>query len=755
MERSFQPISTRPRYADGMRIQTLAQMPVSAYQRYISKDFNGVRGSQCAFHPSCSAFAKEELADKGLAGLKDTFYRLRRCTAGTSSERLTSFLLHAAHCPPERVSEFFTLEDPEVQKHWDTFQEQLDVNRPRLLGDEPQQGAKGLTDAMSEFFRHVHMSVHGELKPGVAPRFHLQLKREPQPLVRADRGGFANLVRSAGSTVIGAVGAGLGAVGASLGAALVGWREGLAAGSGRLPLFKKKTEDRYGVGSLSLSEPFLEKMSRASTKLDRLPGRVAETVIGGVVGGAVGLTAGVVGGGLFGAQTGWQMGRLLGTNWTDEKLSQAFPSKGEQLGKTPKGAQPDSEAPDLDSNQVTLFQRLLSQVPPSLAPELPKAKVAPAWTVVGLMDGTDTALERHEVAKLDLFKERAPEGLSSFLHIRRGPSKLRKALPWMAAAATPVALAASPVLGLGAAVGLWASLEHSFRDQENRQNEQLKTQAPIWDGSKMFDGDSIIEESGSTAPLKTAELAEMFQQRLPENSDRSVLLLSGHGRGSEGIGGYRTQTITKALDLADRDVRLGILEGCQTATLEGLTPLQGRMRYAAASQLDMDGMGLPWHHLLGHLHEMGESPEEFAQATVALVGGLPTVPSLSLLDLKALPALQGSIESLSASLLVNGESRNVQKAVAKATYVAPEGVAKMARPKRLDLAKFLDALDEDSLTEETQSELNRTRKALGRVVVANKSEAPLGGLSMEIPAPLKRGEYVQRTGFKNWAALHR
>ena len=87
-----------------MRIQTLAQLPVSAYQRYISKDYNGVRGSQCAFHPSCSAYAKEELADKGLSGLKDTFYRLRRCTAGTSSERLTSFLLHAAHCPPERVS---------------------------------------------------------------------------------------------------------------------------------------------------------------------------------------------------------------------------------------------------------------------------------------------------------------------------------------------------------------------------------------------------------------------------------------------------------------------------------------------------------------------------------------------------------------------------------------------------------------------------------------------------------------------------
>ena len=732
-----------------MRIQTLAQLPVSAYQRYISKDYNGVRGSQCAFHPSCSAYAKEELTDKGLSGLKDTFYRLRRCTAGTSSERLTSFLLHAAHCPPGRVSEFFTLEDPQVQKHWDRFQEKLASNRSRLMGDEPRQGAEGLTEAMSEFFQHVHLSVQGELKPGAVPHFHLQLKRQPQPLVRADRGGFANLVRSASSNVIGAVGAGVGAVGASLGAAVVGWREGLAAGSGRLPLVKKKTEDRYGIGSLSLSEPFLEKMSRAATKLDRIPGRVAETVIGGAIGGSVGLVAGVVGGSLFGAQTGWQMGRLLGTNWTDEKLSQAFPSKGEKPAQTPRENKPDSKTPEMDSNQVALFQRLLSQVPPSLTPRLPKAKIAPAWTVVGLMDGTDPALERHEVAKLDHFRDRAPDGLSSFLHIRRGSSKLSKALPWIAAAATPLALVASPVLGVGAAVGLWTILEHNFRKQESRQNEQLRSQAPIWDGSRAFEGSSVVEESSSTAPLKTNELAEMFEQRLPEDGDRSILLLSGHGRGSNDIGGYRPRSIAKALSMAGRHVRLGVLEGCQTATLEGLAPLQGQMRFAAASQLDMDGMGLPWHHLLGHLSEMGESPEEFARATVNLVGGLPTVPSLSLLDLKALPALQSSIESLSRSLLVNKESQNVKKAVEKATYATPQGMAKLARPKRVDLAQFLNILGE------SRTELNRTLEALGRVVVVNKSEAPLGGLSMEIPSSLRRGEYVDRTGMRNWAALHR
>ena len=697
-----------------MRLQTLAQKPISTYQRYISKDYNGMRGSQCAFHPSCSAYAKEELADKGVEGLKETFYRLRRCTAGTSSERLTAFLLHAAHCPDQKTSDFFTFEDSKVLPHWRRFRKQLAKNQKLIQAGNGQSGAQGISDAMGDFFRHVHMSIEGELKPGVSPRFRLLKKRPTQPVARVDRGTLGNRLRSTAGLAMGLGGAGLGALGAGLGAAFIGLREGFAAGSGRLPLFRKKVEDRYGVGSLSLSEPFLKRMDNFAQRLDFLPGRVMESAIGGIVGGAIGIAAGLTGGGIFGAQTGWDMGRLLGENWSDQRLSKHFEGRGEiraQADSEPK----ESTAPQLNGEQAQLFQKLLSQVPSTLATQPPETKLKKPWSVVGLMDGTDPRLERHELAKIGHFANRAPIGLSSALHLRRGPGKLKKVAPLLLAGAAPLALAISPALGLAAGVGLWAMLEHSLGEQEKRQEELLKGSGAVWSGSRLFDNATVATSTPDPAPLKETELTELFKSKLPKDSEKSLLLLSGHGQGRSSIAGYRTESIAKALQSSGREVRLGILEGCQTATLEGLAPLCKQMRYAIASQLDMDGAGLPWHHLLGNLPKLGQTPEDFAAATVELAGGLPTVPSISLIDLKELTALKDAVEELSLSLLRTGELHSVREAVKVSIHKTPSGFARITEAKRVDLESFLTCL-EKSAPASSADLVRKTREALSRVV---------------------------------------
>jgi len=717
-----------------MKLQTLAQKPLSAYQRYISKDYNGVRGSQCGFHPSCSAFARQEVKEEGVTGLREAFYRLRRCTSSTSSERLTSFLLHVAHCPEERLDEFFTVDDPAVEANWEHFRGEVAKGRALLNGPRPEQGAKRLSGAMSKFFQRVHMSLEGELKPGATPHFHLEAKRAPRPVERADRGRIGNFLRSAAGTLGGVVGAGLGALGAGVGATLVGASEGFTAGSGRLPLIRKRVEDRFGKGSLSGSEPFLQGLNRLSHKLDPLPGRVLETALGGALGTALGAVAGLVGGTLFGAKTGWEMGGLLGANWSDSKLAHRFPSEG-ALGPPP-AVDKASTAPPPQVASVDNFRRLLNQVPPSLSSEGSGPALDQEWSMVGLLDGTDPALESHEVQKLKHFEKKSPEGLSSTLVLRRGSGKVGKALPWLLAAATPLAFAVNPALGLAGGVALWAATEKNLERAESRQQSLVQSSAPLWDGTGTFEEGRLTERESRSAPLGPVALEELFRHRFSTEEENRVLLLSGHGDGRRGIGGYRPAELADALQSSDRKVRLGIFEGCQTATLEGLAPLQGEMRYALASQLDMDGVGLPWHHLLKNLPAMGESPEQFASGVVELVGGIEPVPSLSLVDLEALETLKARVNDLSRSLLRNGETEQVAEAIDSSLVSEPEGLGTLLKPRRIDLKQFLESLGEGQLSESTREQLGKTQESLEQAVVATKSSQPLGGLSLELPSGL-------------------
>lgn len=718
-------------------LSRLPQSAVHAYQHYVSKDYNAMRGSQCAFGPSCSEFAKEKIADEGLSGVMDAIYRLRRCTKETSGARFTSLLRYTLHCPEDKVESFFTFTSPEMRAKWDAFRAELTQSQAALDSGDTQTGAARVEDPLRRFSKSVHVEQHGELRADQTPHFTLVPRREASEPQRADRGRLANTVRRAAAATIGTLSATAGALGGAVGAAILGAKECAIAGRGGLAILQRQVESKHGVGSLTGSLPVLRRLDHLHKKMEVIPGRVIEQSVGAVIGGAVGLVGGSAAGAATGSRMGWDMGSLLGENLADEKLSNAFPSRGILPSSAHASIEKKSATPGpMTAERAESMRKALGSPPPEFKEEHPPPAEHP-WAIVGLLDGTDPMLEAHEARKLTIFQNRTSGNAHGTLHIRRGPSTVRRALPWVAVGLVPLALMASPVLGLAAGVGLWATLETTLKTRETRERECEKLGVPLRNGSSLLELSSGKEvgKDPSSETLSDSQLSELLASNLSPGDSPNVLLLSGHGDRRGGISGYSPARLAHALDQAERKVDLGILEGCQTATLESLQPLAGRVRYALVTQNNMNALGLPWNHLLQTLPESGGDVMEFGKNAVSMIGGIETVPSLSLIDMSKIPALEKSLHELTGQL---GFDSQLSHAVEAATVEPPNGSQHSSPPRRIDVGRFLTALEGQGVSPLIRDKIVEVRDKLSEAVSCKQSQGDLSGLSMEDPASLSR-----------------
>lgn len=749
---------------------------MNVYQRHISREYNGVRGAQCAYHTSCSGYARETLQDEGLTGLPKVLARLRRCTSENTGQRFGTFLRYVANCPERRLEEFFEFESPELRQTFLHFRKQLLQGAAQLAGHQDEAGLATIGGALDQLTQKVHFTISDPPGRQAHPVFKIHPKRVARPTVMADRGKLGNALRGAASLVTGAAcGAAAGLAGLVLGPVLGAW-EGLASGLGLRSTVEEWANEKYGEGSLAGTTPLRERAQKTYEGTQKWLGlESVANVVGGAVGLGVGLAGGLAGGLVEGAGFGWGIGRVLGRSLADQALAEVFPSRGsvELAVATVPGETRQEPAPVAQRAQK--LWSILATAPDELRGRARPAG-APSWRFAVFSDATPSELESAEVRRVMEFESNLPVGASARVHLRRGgliPQSLQRVWPWAKLVLSAAGLAATgglsgaslaPVLlARGVSLGLSASaVKELVRDG-------LTEKEPDWTGQRTYAlagpaaskaariQAEAVDSHPSAGPVSQARLAGDLAAAFAEEGPR-VAVFTGHGQSYEKIAGYDPKLLAGALhqvaDESGRKTDLVVLEGCYTATLEALQSFSSGARYALVSQLPVRKVGLPWNYILKNLDELGQDAKTLATRIVEVAGGGETVPSLSLIDLSQIEGLTRELEAL--AVLVPAETL---AAALPAGDHPEEGWGKRVLRQLTrwlpgshsgDLSKILRGLEGRLARPEQLAQLARVQESLSRVVVCSRGEN-LGGLSVETASPLfDRQRYQEATGLKAW-----
>ncbi|MBI3927810.1 MAG: hypothetical protein HY319_19875 [Armatimonadetes bacterium] len=340
------------------------------------------------------------------------------------------------------------------------------------------------------------------------------------------------------------------------------------------------------------------------------------------------------------------------------------------------------------------------------------------WNVVVQLDGTSMDMEPFVVREAVDLGRHLPADARGVIQLRRSgrsPASQR----WLgrlelAAAPLGIAAAAGAAQGLGlnplgaaaaaSAIALWAWRDGRKRLQANRFDLHRE---PAWSGTRTYVTRGPSKGLGVPAesrPSAAAPDAQELAGRLAWPARYRVLVVSGHRKANR-VGGIDLSELNTALESArkqtGRKTDLLVLEGCRTADLGLLEPLAGGARYALVSQDTLWAPGLPWPHVLDR-HPA--DPEALARQLVEAAGGLPGVPTLSLIDLERLPELQRCLKALPPQ---------AGRALAEARGFGA-GLH--------DLGDFLARLGPDPA-------VRRCRELLSQAVIAQKVTEELAGLA--------------------------
>lgn len=760
----------------------LAHGALDVYKTHISEAYNGVRGSQCGYHASCSGFAREAMHAHGLAGLPQVLARLRRCTSESHLYRLSQLLRYTAQCPESRLGDLFHFETEETKQAFLTFRTEVLAGAAHLAAGGDVVGIERIESAIRHFTSTTHFALEDRVdRPGEPSGFHLSPRRLPHPIVMADRGPVGNALRATAAVAVAAPAALVGAVGGAAVGMGVGGVEGLSAGLGLDPALESYASARWGVGSLNGTT----KMRGALHAFHR----DAHDVLGfqclaDLVGGPAGLIIGVVGGGISGLTTGatvaWRMGRILGRSVSDEALGAYLPSRGRIEIEGAHGAV--ASTPSLAFKGVDAERRaqkmwnVLTDVPEALRNpnRLPSA---PTWRFAVFSDATSPSLESAEIRRVLEFEQNLPQGATARVHLRRGgivPARVQRALPWLQLGSSVAALAAvSSVGGVSLAPALVTralSVGVSLEAGKELIRDHLTAREGDWTGQRTY----AIDQAASTkadhiqaSPVEihpavlpagaaslTGQLMAAFQQEGPR-----VAIFSGHGRSHEDVAGHDPKVLGDALaEVArqtGRKTDLVVLEACFTGTLEALRPLAAGARYALVSQLPMRKVGLPWHHILRNIDDLGQSPRALGCGIVELAGGTQAVPSLSLIDLEQVEGLAQALESLAQTVSTEVLSKALPAGTLERSGTwgqrLSDALGRLAPGSQSgDLERILDTLAGLSHEPSVTEQVARVRQALQRAVVTERGDH-LGGLSVETRSFFfDQSRYVSATGMTAW-----
>jgi putative component of membrane protein insertase Oxa1/YidC/SpoIIIJ protein YidD len=767
---------------------------VGVYRKHISKDFNSRRGCQCGYHCSCSAYAKEALSKDGLKGILPTIARLRKCNGENQGHMTAEFLRYAANCPDAQISDFFDFDSEANKKDFLVLREQLLSSASMIAAAKNGQSAaleqatETYQNAMNTFMGRVHFTIDDPVGDKTGPRhFKLMDRRPAEDIVKADRGFLGNTLRQMAGVATGAIGGVFGAVGGLFVGAAIGVYDGTTSGLGLGDVVSKRSEKKYGKGAQGGTAPLRKLAEGVHSKLQKSLGiESLSSIVGGAVGLAAGLVGGAVGGVLMLGQMGAELGKVLGTNVGDEILAKVLPSQGEVVvAKAHSVPTPTLKTENQDPKGVAeSLWRVLANTPEAFRGPRVRAEGATPWQFAVFSDATAANIESQEIRRMVEFERELPESTTARVHLRRGSLIPRRFKKWLTVAGLGASIVGLSMIGGTAGIPLAVSLLSKTKAVANGVEavkeivrDSNTDSESHWNGRKVFELSGPLRENNAADSIQSAPVAThrsasaVSLQKLARDLEASfsgegprVAVFAGHANSFDSIAGYKPKVLGEALSLASessgKETDLVVVEACNAATIEALEPLAKGARYALVSQLPMAKAGLPWHYILSNIDSLGANAKDLGESIVSNFGGAKTLPTLSLIDLKALPELKAELGNLADLLPTKGLAESLS--AGHLSQVREEGVVKKLRRKlssfepgsqSIDLAKVLEALSSQVTTKAGQEQLEKTKAAYKKCVVTAKGHG-LGGLSIEGPSPFfDRKHYQEETGMNQWGAL--
>lgn len=790
-----------------------AQSAVSAYQNYISADYNRENGAKCAYTPSCSAYMRESVELLGVRqGVMDGLDRLSRCVPANLEKVHQNFYGQLSQSDPaEFASRFgFDPQDQELAGHLTklkglmselgslcsypearTFQEHL-----ALMSPTQQKQALKVRDAVGDIMRD-RIDVMGEDLPGKDPsiqsrifvRRHFEIPPAPEP---------KGLLKACAATAR-FVGAAIGGLAASLPLALMGAAlgglKGAESGGGLEP------SSNFVVNKTAVEK--LVHLHQAVT--DRIHNETLQKVVGVPLGGAVGAALGVAGG--------------LRKAWTVAAKMTGLLAKNVTLqlgGMHPAGC-------NCGCNQINEVQQARlhpSQLHPSKDEGI-QGIASKKWTVLAHMDATDIQLEPaitgHVIdmeralssdSDTHLIVELRRKGLSPE-DAQRASFRTRCLLPAVVVAS---GIASIPLLGLAP----WKALKRTLfsagnlywlanRQQIRADQAEKAHDERSWKGTRTYEiGSNSIDKpghlsiqtnvahaKGKVRAEKATDLGAGWLKNFKKYpSEFQAVVLGGHGLGYKRVCGMDYREVAKALSVTSeglgKKLDVVVLEACQSATIEGLNNLAPYARYAIASQENVGVAGFPWGHLIEHFadqdkeapgQKIDRDPSTLASKWVRRygAGGNPNLPTLTLVDLEKLPKVVEAVEQLAQELADKPEQVKLLSQVGGEVRAFPHlgpieldgklgKVEKLwkqfkrkttEKPKLGDLGNLafglMNQTQDPKLKECCQAVIDK----LGEAIVVHRSEQEgSSGLSIQMPQwKLFANEYERRSGMENWGDM--
>ena len=412
-------------------------------------------------------------------------------------------------------------------------------------------------------------------------------------------------------------------------------------------------------------------------------------------------------------------------------------------------------------------------------------------TFLAHVDATPHDLEVFETAEVESFEKAWRPDTNVVVHLQRDPAPLTRrivssalemaflpvagavALGLFTTSLIPAALGTAAGVLMGAA-GLAAGV-HGCAHLIDAARESILRHEPPWRGTRTFeigpDSSARIDSKvGAESPeieARPSDLTRFLAANMKKfPAQVTTVLVGGHGLAWQECAQHSVTTLRDCLEAsaqqAGRKPDVLVLESCLMSNLESLDILKDTARYAVVSEETMGASGMPWPEVLQDLPKRGLTAASFGRRVIDASAKSDQIDTLALIDLQKIAPLSQAFESMATAVRVavaKGHGDAVRKALDGAMSF-PKGMeADRSWFDVRDLGQVTRALRQGVPDPAVHRATDQVEACLQDAVVASTATTAYKAAShISIQGheqALDTHDYVQETGFRQWARLLR
>lgn len=408
------------------------------------------------------------------------------------------------------------------------------------------------------------------------------------------------------------------------------------------------------------------------------------------------------------------------------------------------------------------------------------------WTVMGHIDATAPDLEHFELQRVDDLELYDRRDSNVVLEVRRNPTPvpmkrladaaLASCAPFVglvfgaAALTAPTPLVGLALLAVGAAE-MALLLPVSKKALEDFKTVGFTSSEPHWKGTRRFEiqddlwkgiNSPMLAASKSSRVPSGAQLGTFLTDTMNAYpAERYAMVLAGHGRAMDGVGGLSVKEMAHATEIAHarggRKVDVLVLDSCLVGNVETLLPMADHVRYAVVSQETLYTHVVDWGAIIKDQNGSQPSAERFTRSALDIAERKAHHQTLSTIDMTAMPALRTTLENLGDALRTSarqGHRGEIREAFASAPIANREDFFDQTFDKKIDLGqtlRLLSQVPDPSVKQAAQT----ARDVYDQVVIDHRRAPGFGhttGLTIQGPRAWHSvNAYARESGLPSWS----